>query len=224
MDKLVILDIDRTIYNGSIFLDYSFHLIKKNLVSPKYLSAIGFEFVTYQTGFESYDELVKDCLNYFYEEIKEIKSEILRKELQECLFINHSKFYPFVFELLKKYHHYNFFIISLEPDFIVEEVAKFLKIKNFAGNKFNLDSKMNNLEKPILIFDKLKIFENSQFSKETPFACFGDSESDFPILAKAENKFIINPTSKLQKQIFENKLNIEFLTENTIQNKIKEIF
>lgn len=220
MGKLVIFDIDRTIYDGSVFLDFSLHLVQKNIISPKFLSSIGFEFVSYQTGFESYDELVKDCLNYFYEEVKNISPEILKRELKECLFKNHHKFYDFVFKILQNYPNYDYLIISLEPDFIVEEVAKFLKIPNFESNEFITNSELTT--KLDLIFDKEILFNRTKYKNQIPYACFGDSESDLKLLLISEYKFVINPTSKLQKELSNQKIN--FYNASNIFENIQKIF
>ena len=220
MNKLVIFDIDRTIYNGSIFLDYSLHLIQKNLISPKFLSSIGFEFVTYQTGFESYDELVRDCLNYFFEEIKTINPETLKKELKECILKNHHKFYDFSFLTTQNYPNYDYLIISLEPEFIVEEVAKLIKIPNYVCNKFMGEGKF--LSKPNLIFDKEILLNQTKFKDHVPFATFGDSESDLKLLLKAENMFVINPTSNLQKEL-KSKQHTFYNPDNIFEN-ISKVF
>lgn len=188
MKELIIFDIDRTIYNGSIFLDFALHLINKEKISPKFLSIIGFEFFTYQTGFESYDELVLDCLDAFYAETKEIELNVLKKELKECLIKNHHKFYDYALEIPKIYSNYEILIISLEPEYIVEEVAKFLQIKNFVGNQ--------NTE-----INKVKIFQSSNYSENIINSCFGDSESDYELLQLAKYKYVIEPTSKLSKLI-----------------------
>lgn len=222
MSKLVIFDIDRTIYNGSIFLDFSLHLTQKNIVSPKFLSLIGFEFFTYQTGYESYDELVNDCLNYFYEEIKLLNPEDLKVEIKECLFKNHHKFYDYFFSTLKGYPDYEYFLVSLEPDFIVSEVANFAKIRNFTANQFlQENSFVQNLN---LLFDKKELISKTKYKDIIPFAAFGDAESDLKIIKEAENKFIINATSKLQKEIEEEKLNFKIYTPENIFEDIKKVF
>jgi len=222
MRNLIVFDIDRTIYDGSIFLDFSLHLIQKDLISPKFLSLVGFEYVTYQTGFESYDELVRDCLNYFFDEVKNIPPQTLKLEMRECLFKNHHKFFDFVFEILRDYPEYNYMLISLEPEIVTKEVANFLKIENFACNHF-LNQK-NFLAKPNLIFNKLTLFKNSKFGNEVPFAVFGDSESDLELLKLSENRFIINPTSTLQKIVMNEKLNYKFSDQISVKEEIKSIF
>ncbi len=220
MKKLVIFDIDRTIYDGSVFLDFSLHLVQKNLISPKILSSLGFEFVTYQTGFESYDELVRDCLNYFFEEVKNIQPDIIKNEFKECLFKNHHKFYDYVFKTINNYPEYEYLLVSLEPDFIVKEIASFLRIENYLANKF-----LNNgeyLDKPELVFNKYYLLENSKFTGIKPFSVFGDSESDLPLLELAQNKFVINPTTVLYKQISSSDYHI--LNHETIFDEVKKIF
>jgi len=222
MEKLVIFDIDRTIYDGSIFLDFSLHLIQKNLISPKFLSSIGFEYVTYQTGFESYDELVRDCLNYFFDEIKKIPLVTLKKEIKDCLFINHHKFYDYVFETTKKYPSYEYLIITLEPEIIAGEVANFLKIKNYLSNRFcNNDEFLN---KPELIFNKRELLNKSVFKNQIPFATFGDSESDLELLKISKNKFILNPTSNLQRELKKDNLNFKTFTPLNIDQEITLTF
>ena len=209
MKELIIFDIDRTIYNGSIFLDFTLHLIEKELISPKFLSKVGFEFFTYQTGFESYDQLVVDCLEAFYFETQEIDMKKLKIELKECLIKNHHKFYDFAMEIPKVYLNYETLIISLEPEYIVEEVAKFLQIKNFLGNQ--------NLE-----INKYKIFKESLYSENKINSCFGDSESDFELLKHAKYKYVINPTSKLSKLILQEQLHAKITKPEEVYLTFKQ--
>ena len=198
MKELSVFDIDRTIYNGSIFLDFALHLIEKEKISPKFLSKIGFEFFTYQTGFESYDELVTDCLDAFYFETKDIDPKDLKKELKECLLKNHHKFYDFALEIPKLYPSYEVLIISLEPEYVVEEVAKFLQIKSFLGNQK-------------LEINKFKILKESLYSENKINSCFGDSESDYELLKHATFKYAINPTTKLSKLISQKEVDIQVI-------------
>jgi len=222
MSKLVIFDIDRTIYDGSIFLDLSLQLVKKDIISAKYLTFIGFEFVTYQTGFESYDELVRDCLNYFFDEIKNLNPDVLKNELRECIFKNNHKFYDYFNLTLKSYPENDYLLVSLEPDFIVQEIARSFKIKNFLSNKFlEGDHFTKDLN---LIFDKNLLLEQSIYKEQKPFAVFGDSESDLPLLQKANHKFIINPTTKLQKLNISMNLNFPYFNQNNIFEEIKRVF
>lgn len=216
MKEFIIFDVDRTIYNGSIFLDFSLHLIQKEVISSKFLSTIGFEFVTYQTGFESYDEMVADCLLGFHHEIKDVSLDLLKKEFSECLVKNHEKIYDFAYKIIEL-QKFEILIISLEPDFMLEEFCKFLKVSNFLGNKFTNDSKI--IQNPQLVFNKKEILSNSNFSfinsNQKPFAVFGDSESDIPLLEIAKNPFVVNPTYKLLKEIESGK-NLNIFDPNQI--------
>lgn len=198
MKELVIFDIDRTIYDGSIFLDVSLELINKNIISPKFLSKIGFEYFTYQTGFESYDELVLDCLEAFHFEVKEIDLNVLMSVVKETIYKNHHKFRPFVFECVKN-KDFDYLIISLEPDFITQEVAKFLRIPNFLSNIFVENGKI--LREIKVKTDKKRMLEESPFQDQFINMAFGDSESDFEILRYSKKRFVLNPTIKLSNLI-----------------------
>lgn len=199
MKKIIIFDIDRTIYNGNIFIDFVLHLIWKRKISYKIILKIAAEFLTYKTGFETYEELVVDCLGGFYFVTKDISQDDLKKELKACLIKNNHKFYNFAFEIPKLYPTHEVLIVSLEPEYIVEVVANFLKIKSFLGNQ--------NLK-----ISKFQIFKNSIYSEIKIDSCFGDSEADYELFKHASFKYAINPTSKLSKLIALKELPIQVVS------------
>jgi phosphoserine phosphatase len=194
--QIVIFDLDHTIYNGSLGQDFILHLVSKNLISPKIVSELSITFVEYETETISYEETVEKILKYLASQLVGIDFKSIQKEAELFIKTNHHKFYDFVFEIPKIYPEFNYVILSLEPEFLLKEVGKMLNIKNIIGNKFSHNEKFD--DKYMISIDKVSLFNKSTFKDFKIFASFGDSESDFKILEKAQFKIMINPTKKLQ--------------------------
>jgi phosphoserine phosphatase len=196
MKQLVIFDLDRTIYNGSLGQDFILHLATKQLISPKIISELSVALLEFETEIVSYEETVSTVLNYLGKELVGKDFKLINQEAKNFVSINHHKFYDYCLELPRLYPQFEFVILSLEPEFLLKHVADILKIKNFIGNKFN-HSSITFLSNTKITTDKIELFEKSEFKSYKILAAFGDSESDFEILSKAQYKFIINPSKKL---------------------------
>jgi phosphoserine phosphatase len=69
MKQLVIFDLDRTIYNGSLGQDFILHLATKQLISPKIISELSVALLEFETEIVSYEETVSTVLNYLGKEL-----------------------------------------------------------------------------------------------------------------------------------------------------------
>lgn len=197
--ELVIFDIDRTTYDGSFGNDFIFHLVSKQIISSKILSLIGFEIGSYGLKNKTYDEAVSEILRSLSHELSSLSYKKVNEEVEKFIKINHHKFFDFAYELPKIYSNkFDFLIVSLEPDFIVEKIAKHLNIPNYMGNVFPYEfGKFQKVED--FQTNKLNMLRNSMFKNKYLFATFGDSESDFELLQNSQNAFLINPTPKMSE-------------------------
>jgi len=217
---LVIFDIDRTIYNGSLGQDFILHLVSKNIISPTVLSELTLFFIEYETELISYDKTVATILNFLAKELSEHEFEKIRKETEIFIKIQHHKFYDYAYEIPKIYNQFEYVLLSLEPDFVASEVGKVLDVKNTIGNEFTHN---HNFRKNIQVTtNKVELFEKSEFKNREIFAAFGDSESDFKILSKAQNSFVINPTNHLL-QLIKNNKSFQEVTPKTAYESFKKL-
>jgi len=201
---LIIFDIDRTIYDGSIGQDFIIELVNERIISPKILAELSFEMLEYELETQSYSKTVRDALNMLSKELegKDVKKvqEVASKVIQ----YNHYKFYDYIFEIPTLFKDFDFLIISLEPQILVSEISKYLKIPNYLSNEFKIEGlKITTGTK--IETDKLSILENSEFKNRKIIAAFGDSENDLNILNKSKLKIVINPTTKLLEKIQKDK-------------------
>jgi phosphoserine phosphatase len=199
MRQLIVFDLDKTIYNGSLGQDFILYLVSKQLISPKIISNLSITLVEYETEILSYEKTVSTVLNYLAKELEGKDFEIINKEAKNFVYINHSKFYDYAIELPKLYPQYEFLLLSLEPEFLLKHVADLIKVPNYIGNKFKHDKKIFTKDFKITT-NKIELFNESKFQHMELLAAFGDSESDFEILNKAKHKFLINPSQKLLEQ------------------------
>jgi len=199
MKQLIIFDLDRTIYNGSLGQDFILHLAAKQLISPKIISNLSITLFEYETEILSYEKTVSIVLNYLAKELAGKDFEAIDREAKNFVNMNHFKFYDYSIELPKLYPQYEFLLLSLEPEFLLKHVADLLKIQNYIGNKFKHNKKIftNNFK---ITTNKIELIKETKFQDTEIFAAFGDSESDFEILNRATHKFLINPSQNLLTQ------------------------
>ena len=210
---LIVLDIDRTIYDGSIGEDFIISLCNNNIINSKILTLLGLELLEYQASIQNYQETVKNALTILDKELTGKSKTEIEKDANNFIRSNHYKFYDYVTEINSIFSkEYDFLLLSLEPDFLVKEIAKYLKIKNFIGNEFLGNKTFSGGSK--IITSKIELFENSIYSKNEVLAYFGDSENDIEMFEKAKLKFAINPTPKLLEYMKTNP-SIEIITEKT---------
>jgi phosphoserine phosphatase len=197
---IVIFDIDRTIYDGSIGQDFIIELVNQRIISPKILAQISFEMLEYELDIQGYNKTVKDALSVLSKELEGKDEKVIQEIATKVIQYNHYKFYDYVFEIPTLFKEIDFLIISLEPQILVSEIAKYLKIPNYLSNEFKIkDSKI--IAGTKIETDKVALLENSVFKNRNIIGAFGDSENDLNILNKAKLKIAINPTPNLLKKI-----------------------
>lgn len=215
---LIIFDIDRTIYDGSIGQDFIIELVNEGVISPKILATLSFELLEYELDLQTYSKTVKDALNTLAFELNGKDSNQIKEIAKKVITLNHYKFYDFIYEIPQVFKDFDYALLSLEPQILVSEIADFLKIPNYICNDFPVYNKK--LQKPIIIeTNKLKLLDKSELNERSIIAAFGDSENDLEILNKSKLKIVINPTPNL-KVLIENQSS--FITSRS--NDVFETF
>lgn len=220
---IIMLDIDRTIYDGSIGEDFILNLSTQGIIGPKIVAVLGLELIEYEISLSSYSETVLKVLSTLEKELKGKEVNKLKKDVKKFIESNHYKFYDYVYEISKIFEkEYEVVLCSLEPEFLVSEIAKHLKIKHFICNTFNSNKVFLGDSK--ITSSKKELFEKSIYKNHKIFAYFGDSENDYEMFKLAENKFVINPTLSLINKINNDPRFININEKNAFQNFSKSIF
>jgi len=220
---LIMFDIDRTIYDGSIGEDLILDLTSKGIIGPKIVAVLGLELLEYEISLISYSEIVLKVLNTLEKELVGKDVANLKKDIKKFIESNHYKFYDYIYEISKIFEkRYEIVLCSLEPEIFVSEIAKHLKIKHFICNNFN--SKKVFLGNSKISTSKKELFEKSLYKNHEIAAYFGDSENDFEMFELAEKKFVINPTLNLIKRINNNPSFININEKNAFKIFSKNIF
>lgn len=200
---IIIFDIDRTIYDGSIGQDFIVELVNEGIISPKILASLSFELLEYELDLQNYSKTVSDALRTLASELKGKDTEKIKEVAQRVIQYNHYKFYDYVFEMPTLFKDFDFVLVSLEPQFLVSEISAYLKIPNFICNEFN-EKNGKILETKKILTNKIELLETSEFQNRNIISAFGDSENDYEILKKAKLKMVINPTPTLYEKIKSN--------------------
>jgi len=201
---IIIFDIDRTIYDGSIGQDFIIELINEGIISPKILASLSLELLEYELDLQNYNKTVSAALQTLANELNGKDVEKIREVAQRVIQYNHYKFYDFVFEMPTLYKDFDFILLSLEPQFLVSEISSYLKIPNYISNEFP-EKNGKILETKRIVTNKIELLEISEFQNRSIISAFGDSENDYEILKKAKLKMVINPTPTLFEKIKDNK-------------------
>ena len=219
---LVIFDIDRTIYDGSIGQDFIIELVNEGLVSPKILASLSIELLEYELDIQAYNKTVKDALQILSNELINCDVKAVKEVAKKVLILNHYKFYDYIFEIPQLFKDFDYTLLSLEPQILVEEISEYIKIPNIICNEFKYNQhKM--LGNNFIETNKLNLLEKSKFNERKIIAAFGDSENDLGILNKANLKFVINPTPNLIKLITTNQDFIISNSKDVFENFKKKI-
>lgn len=202
--KIIILDIDRTIYDGSIGQDFIVELVNQGVISPKILADLSFELLEYELDIQTYAKTVRDSLTLLSNELDKKDYTKVKEIAKNVILYNHYKFFDYVFEIPKVFKDFDFVLLSLEPQILVKEIADYLKIPNFICNEFPVNNNVISKASSVII-DKRELLEKSEFSSREIVAAFGDSENDLAILDQASLKMVINPTPNLLNKVKQNK-------------------
>lgn len=178
---IIIFDIDRTIYDGSIGQDFIVELVNEGIISPKILASLSFELLEYELDLQNYSKTVSDALRTLASELKGKDTEKIKEVAQRVIQYNHYKFYDYVFEMPTLFKDFDFVLLSLEPQFLVSEISAYLKIPNFICNEFN-EKNGKILETKKILTNKIELLETSEFQNRNIISAFGDSENDYEIL------------------------------------------
>jgi len=95
------LDIDRTIYDGSIGEDFILNLSTQGIIGPKIVAVLGIELIEYEISLSSYSETVLKVLSTLEKELKGKEVNKLKKDVKKFIESNHYKFYDYVYEISK---------------------------------------------------------------------------------------------------------------------------
>lgn len=177
--KVNLFDFDNTIYDGDSTIDFYFFCLKRNkkiiLLLPKQILA----FLKYKLGIIS-KEHMKEIFYSFLKKVDDI--DYLVDEFWKISKKKIKKFY------LEK-DHSNDVIISASPQFLLEPIAKELKIHKLIASK--VDNKSGKLLSPNCYgVEKVRRL-NEECNNIFVFKAFSDSLSDKPILDLAQRAYIV---------------------------------
>ena len=172
-------DFDKTIYNGDSSIDFFRYSLIKKWSIIKYIPKDIIAIMEYKSKKISKKEM-KEIFFSFLKEIDDIDTHIesfwhkYKRKLK--------KWY-----LLQKHNHD--IIITASPDFLIEPIGQYLKVKDVIATKVNKKTgkfTSNNCYGE----EKVKRL-NEKYAKIKVNKAYSDSLSDMPMLKLAENRFLV---------------------------------
>ncbi len=203
-DQLVVFDLDHTIVSDNCSLNFCRYLVAKNVLPYSYffysfLYYIQHVFFGMSLGDlhrKVFDALLRGrSLDKFEENVIPFLEEYLPSGIN-----------PIVMAQLKLAQHLGYYtlILSNSPSFLVEKIAKFLKVNDWRATSYAVDKQRNlchiasimqGEEKALCvkeIADRLSIAKDK-------ITAYSDSFLDLPLLLSAGTPVAVNPDRKLRR-------------------------
>lgn len=190
-----VYDFDNTIYDGESVIDFYIFCLFRKPTLVKYLPLSFVMLARYKMGFVSLEELEKKAVKYVGEIVEKIDNlPVLIKEFWDK---NQHKIKDFYLKKQKP----DDVIISASCDFLIEEIAKRLGIKNCLSSKINL--KTGEVIRLCFRSNKPEIFK-SNFQNSVIDEFYTDSMNDLPMIMLSRKAYLVkkNKIIKLKKEDF----------------------
>lgn len=203
--KLVVFDLDNTLFNGNCSFQFFKYLHSKKVF--RFISAFFplLYFLKYQLGFLSVYHLHKKVFQTFLvgknlSSIEKFIHEFLDQTLENSL-------NPKVLDHLKTSQRLGQYtlLLSSSPEFIVKPIAKKLKIQMIQATEYKTDHKNRFCEIATLIhgLEKMRVVQRiCRLLKVSSSDVIGysDSYDDLPFLKSCGKVYLVNPDRKLKSE------------------------
>jgi len=201
---LSIFDLDRTILKTNISFKFYLYLYKKNVFDKKSI----FEQLYFFIKFKYFNmPLRKLHLRVFEKYLKNKSYNTLAKHVDIFLdkYLDKTFYLPSILRLQKAiYENHYISLLSSSPVFLVEPIAKILKINDYKATLYSLDdeNKFKNID---LIMDGkskakyAKVLMNRLNISKKNVVVYSDSIDDIDLFRLAQKKVAVNPCRQLYK-------------------------
>jgi len=210
MNTGAFLDIDGTLYRGSLMIQHFKKLIKYEVLDPLvWHSQVKNTYDDWKKRHGLYEDYLEELADIYINELKGMKISDLDFVNNKVIELSGDIVYRYTRHIVK-YHlekNHKVFFISGSPEFLVKKMAEKYGVTDYRGSKYMLDKnglfngnvvrmwKSNNKEKVLNNFVKEY---NIDLSKSYSY---GDTLGDYSMLKMTKNPVAFNPNYDLTKTI-----------------------
>jgi len=226
MKKLVLFDIDKTIYNGYVISPLAECQLDKGIINNSCLNKIQEDFKLYKSGKVDYETTIANLLDHWAEGLKGQNYQDILKETISFFRGAGNKFYGFARPVIKMFKStHDVYFITGEPKFVGEATALIFSIKGLISSKLEVENLKftGRVEKYLARRnEKLSAIQClvKKYKIDGSFA-FGDSEADIQMLNLVQNAICINATDGLKKHA--QKHNWHVATPGSVTNLVSSL-
>lgn len=231
--KLAIFDVDGTLFDGNLGIDFVKLLIQKEIFSPEIGKGIFEWYGKYKNGEVEKSVAVDSIYNLYSEGMKNLTIEEAQKVALETwnnISAKLHKFAPVIINKLKN-RNYKIVLISGSPIEMIDILAKLLEIdmQNIvAGTLEIIDgvysggivSYPGSATQKVVELNKLINKQNLDVDYESSLG-MGDNERDLGILELVGHPIAINPSSELENICIKN--NWSIVSEENVEEIIDKL-
>src|SRR6056297_3297778 len=204
------LDIDGTLYRGSLMIQHFKKLIKYEILDPViWHNQVKNTYHDWKKRSGYYEDYLEELAEIYINELKGMKISDLDFIQDQVINLSGDIVYRYTRYIVNYHlnHNHKVFFISGSPEFLVEKMAEKYGVTDYRGSKYMLDKnglfngnvvrmwKSNNKEKVLNNFVKEY---NIDLSKSYSY---GDTLGDYSMLKMANNPIAFNPNNDLIKTI-----------------------
>lgn len=207
MKKVVIFDIDGTIFRSSLLIEITEALVQEGIFPAEAKNAYAKAYENWANRKDSYDKYIGAVINAFGKNIKGIKYSDFLKIAKKVVAFHKNRVYRYTRDLVKELKKKNYYLLAVSnsPKSILDEFCKHLGFSKVYGRFFETSKNGKFTGKVLhldLVNDKAKILKRAVEKENLTLKNsigVGDSESDIPFLKMVERPICFNPNSVLYK-------------------------
>ncbi|MFO7814264.1 MAG: HAD-IB family hydrolase [Halanaerobiales bacterium] len=200
------LDIDGTLYRGSLMIQHFKKLIKYEVLDPViWHNQVKNTYTEWKRRKGFYEDYLEELAEIYINELKGMKISNLEFINDQVINLSGDIVYRYTRHIVN-YHldkNHKVFFISGSPEFLVKKMAKKYNITDFKGSEYLLDDnghftgevikmwKSNNKEKILNQF-----VNNYNIDLEKSYS-YGDTQGDYSMLKMTGNPIAFNPNYDL---------------------------
>ncbi|MGM0445900.1 MAG: HAD family hydrolase [Bacillota bacterium] len=204
------LDIDGTLYRGSLMIQHFKKLIKYEVLDPVvWHSQVKNTYDEWKKRHGLYDDYLEELADIYINELKGMKISDLEFVNNQVIELSGDIVYRYTRHIVE-YHlrkKHKVFFISGSPEFLVKKMAEKYSVTDYRGSKYILDDnglftgdvirmwKSNNKEKV------LNSFVSEHHIDLSKSYSYGDTLGDYSMLKMTKNPVAFNPNNDLIKTI-----------------------
>ena len=205
MKQLMLFDIDQTIFDGYTIFPLTKAQFQDKLIDLKTMELFTQDLAEYKLGINDYETSAAEFMDHWAEGLAGQAYQTVADHSFRFFEKRKKHFFSYFRKIVKNCSQtHDLFLVTGEPDFLAEGIAKLFNVKGYLASKFELDQKgfFTGKVSQYLATKKDKKEALATLGQTYSFKnayAFGDSEADIQMLSLVEHPICVNPSADLEK-------------------------